>query len=109
VGILEELGYTTHLHLFTDSSAALGLLQKPGISRPLRHLEVKYLFIQELIYLKKICASKIDGLKNGSDILTKFPTKDMLMRHLSTFRIVFIKAADANASAAKMLKVQSPA
>jgi len=109
VGLLEELGFATKFRLFCDSSAALGLMQKPGLSRPLRHLEVKYLFIQELIYLNKICASQIDGLKNGSDILTKFPTKDMLSRHLSMFRIVFVKAADASAFAAKMVKILSPA
>ena len=105
VGILEELGFTTKLFFFSDSSAALGLMQQPGVSRPMRHLEVKYLFIQELLYLGKIRASKIDGLKNCSDILTKLPTKDMLDHHLAMFSLMFVPAEMALSSSAKAVKI----
>jgi hypothetical protein len=88
-----------------DSSAALGLLQKPGVSRPLRHLDCKYLFLQQLLYERRLDAAKVAGTLNGADILTKYPTKDMLSRHLPSHRVSFVPLQEAMGSAAKVTKI----
>jgi hypothetical protein len=105
LGLLLELGFETRLRLMCDSSAALGLLQKPGVSRPLRHLDCKYLFLQQLLYERRLDAAKVAGTLNGADILTKYPTKDMLSRHLPSHRVSFVPLQEAMGSAAKVTKI----
>ena len=104
MGLLEEVGFTVKFHLHCDSSAALGLMQKPGVSRPLRHLEVRFLFLQELLYEGKIKASKVPGTENMSDLMTKFATVAMLSSYLKEFRVVFVPLKEALRTEAIVVK-----
>jgi hypothetical protein len=50
-------------------------------------------------------AAKGPGVDNPSDILTKYPTREMLARHLAAHRVTFVTAQEAMSRSAKVVKV----
>ena len=95
--LLTELGYQLRCRLWCDSSACLGLLQKPGVSRPMRHLQVRFLSLQELVGSGAIIARKVDGVVNPADLGTKFPTAAMLSELLPLCRMFLVDKGNAAA------------
>ena len=63
----------------TDSSANRALMSRLGVGT-VRHLEVKTLWIQELVHARRIFVEKIKGEHNVADIGTKPLSKDMFER-----------------------------
>ena len=63
-------GKATHIHLYTDSSGARGILQRMGVGR-LRHLSCRILWLQQLINNGVVCVAAISGHSNPADIGTK--------------------------------------
>ena len=53
-----------------DSSAAKSVANRVRLGK-LRHLEVKYLWLQEVVKDRRLTVHKIPGQKNPSDVLTK--------------------------------------
>ena len=77
-GISEALGIANLLHewkkmikvkSFCDSSAARGILQRVGCGR-IRHLQLKHLWIQELVSSERLHVQWIPRKENCADILT---------------------------------------
>ena len=62
-------GRVTHIHLYTDSSGARGILQTMGVGR-LRHLSCRILWLQQLIASGTICVAAVSGHSNPADIGT---------------------------------------
>ena len=54
----------------TDSSAAKSVAGRRGLGK-LRHVELKYLWVQEAVAKGRISLKKISGVHNPADILTK--------------------------------------
>ena len=63
-------GKATHIHLYTDSSGARGILQRMGVGR-LRHLSCRILWLQQLINNGVVCVAAVSGHSNPADIGTK--------------------------------------
>eukprot|EP00435_Cladocopium_sp_Y103_P037774 s2960_g10.t1 len=65
-------GPTEHvsIRLFSDSSAAIGTIQRRGVGR-MKHIEIRHLFLQELLRKKVLTASKIGTKQNPADLGTK--------------------------------------
>ena len=59
------------LPVFTDSGNVIKLLNKPGYSPGIRHLDVRYHYVKESKDENRIRIEKIDGKKNPADGLTK--------------------------------------
>jgi hypothetical protein len=59
------------LPVFTDSGNVIKLLNKPGYSPGIRHLDVRYHYVKESKDENRIRIEKIDGTKNPADGLTK--------------------------------------
>ena len=80
-----EAGFATscNITLFTDSSAGKSMSNRWGTTRKTKHIELRFLFVQELITSGIITVRKILGTLNPADILTKYVSKDTLERHLS--------------------------
>lgn len=57
--------------VFTDSESTRCISQMSGLLRKMRHLELRVLYIQELIELGRMICKYISGHENFSDILTK--------------------------------------
>jgi hypothetical protein len=64
--------------LGTDSAAGIGMASRLGPAR-VKHIQMKQLFVQQLINAKRVALRKIPGKDNSSDIGTKvLPTRELL-------------------------------
>ena len=68
--VAEETGWKMSVGVRADSSAANAVASRRGLGK-LRHIELKYLWVQELVQDQKIAIKKINGLDNPTDCLTK--------------------------------------
>ena len=68
--LLKDFGLKSKIKVELDSSAAKSMASRVGIGRT-RHLEVKYLWVQQLVRAGTVRLKKIQGANNVSDILTK--------------------------------------
>jgi hypothetical protein len=68
--IMKDLGWQASIRLWVDSSAAKSIASRVGLGR-VRHLEVKFLWLQQTVKDKRIGILKIRGDSNPADVLTK--------------------------------------
>ena len=68
--MLIDLGMPSSVTLYTDSSAARGIIHRAGLGK-LRHLETGYLWLQAAVKAKKLQVRKVLGTENPADLLTK--------------------------------------
>ena len=68
--LAEEMGWKMSVRVHTDSSAAKAVASRRGLGK-LRHIELKYLWVQELVQDQRIAINEINGLDNPADCLTK--------------------------------------
>ena len=59
------------MDVLVDSSAAKGFASKRGVGK-VRHMEVKWLWLQEDVRRGRVKVSKVLGTQNPADVLTKF-------------------------------------
>ena len=68
--------------VYTDSSAALGILQRTGLGK-VRHLRTQGLWVQEVRSTNRLTYKKVLGTKNPADMLTKHMSAELLSRHMA--------------------------
>ena len=68
--LLRDMGKAATITLWIDSSAAKGIASRTGLGK-MRHMEVKFLWIQESLKRKRFVIRKIAGVDNCADVLTK--------------------------------------
>ena len=83
---LREYGRETILVAYTDSSAAKSFAMTRGLGK-MRHLQVKDLWIQDLIKAGRIRVEKIAGEQNPADAMTKFHDRSTIARLLASVGI----------------------
>ncbi len=76
------------LEVGTDSSSAKAFGERRGLGKN-RHVQTKYLWIQERIATKDMKLKKINTKNNLSDIMTKSLGSEDLKRHLSNMSFEF--------------------
>ena len=87
--ILESnLAKTCNLVVYTDSTAGKSMATRFGTTRKTKHIELRFLYTQELVLSGIVTIKKILGTNNPADILTKYVSKDTLLRHLSAVGIL---------------------
>ena len=69
-GVLQDLGISLPIVLYTDSSAAKGIASRRGLGK-VRHIELSELWLQDQVARGLIDGRKIKGEDNISDSLTK--------------------------------------
>ena len=67
---MRDMGWGAKIRLLVDSSAAKSIASRTGLGK-LRHLEIKFLWLQEAVRKKKVVLSKVRGDVNPADVLTK--------------------------------------
>ena len=67
---MADLGVTTHVRVWTDSNAAKAIASRRGLSKT-RHVELRYLWLQEMTKSGRVKMRRIPGEKNLADHLTK--------------------------------------
>ena len=84
--MLRDLGMHASITLFTDSSAARGIIHRAGLGK-LRHLETGYLWLQSAVKAKKLQVRKVLGTENPADLLTKHLASADMWKHLEKLRM----------------------
>ncbi len=77
-----KLFQKANLCVFTDSNVGKSIASRFGSSRKTKHVELRYLYVQELVASGMVRIRKVLGTLNQADILTKYIAKDTLHRHL---------------------------
>ena len=73
--LARDLGIELGVRLWSDSTSARGIACRRGLSTRTRHLEVKYLWLQEAVARKRIQWGKIHTSVNPADLLTKIKSR----------------------------------
>ena len=71
--LLEDFGRELPVTVWTDSSAAIGVVGRQGFGR-LRHLDTHSLWVQQAVRSKRIVVRKVRGDDNVADLFTKHLT-----------------------------------
>ena len=58
--LLEDLGYRVDVHIYSDATAAIGMVKRLGLGR-VRHLAVADLWVQQRLRRKDFFVHKIPG------------------------------------------------
>ena len=84
--MLTDLGIESKIILYTDSSAARGIIHRAGLGK-LRHLETGYLWLQAAVKAKRLQVRKVLGTENPADLFTKHLSATDMWRRLETLQI----------------------
>jgi hypothetical protein len=101
--LLRELGLELRVVLGTDSSAAKAATERAGVSK-MKHIEIKYHFLKDLVARKEVYLMKLRGTENCADVMTKhvdLATLDRLMPMLNVERCTAQEASGTAAAGAK--------
>ena len=74
--------------LFSDASAALGIVQRQGLGK-LRHIDCNYLFVQNLNAEEVIRFVKVAGCDNPADLRAKGFGGDLIKKFTEHVNSVF--------------------
>jgi hypothetical protein len=85
--LASDLGWEVTLRAFVDSSAAKAIASRVGLGK-VRHLEVRFLWLQEAVRRKLVQVRKIPGIWNPADVATKSKTFDESKRLLARVAVV---------------------
>ena len=83
-GLFEKANITIH----TDSAAGKSTAGRFGASRKTKHVDLRYLYVQELVQGGMVKLRKVLGALNQADILRKCVGREVLHRHLPTFGLL---------------------
>eukprot|EP00435_Cladocopium_sp_Y103_P036481 s3436_g9.t1 len=97
--LMADWGLTVSLKIKSDSSAARGTSQRQGLGST-RHIETRYLWVQEKVQRKAFTLEKVSTNSNYSDICTKPLPEAALDKHLRSMNLKF---STEKASGAKQL------
>ena len=76
------------LQICTDSSAGKSIATRIGSSKKAKHIELKYLFMRQLVQSNILQICKIRTDENRADILTKHVSLETLLRHLHAVGLI---------------------
>ena len=68
--MIADLGVTTHVRVWTDSNAAKAEASRRGLGKT-RHVELRYLWLQDVTKSRRVNMRRIPGEQNLADHLTK--------------------------------------
>jgi hypothetical protein len=69
--LMDDMGFTCSVRMKSDSSAGRAISLRKGTGK-LRHLQVKYLWIQDALFEKRLTIEKVKGTENPADVGTKY-------------------------------------
>ena len=72
-----------NIRIHTDSSSRKSMATRIGSSKKDKHIELKHLFIQQLVAHDLVRIVKINTVNNPADIFTKYVATETLLRHIS--------------------------
>ena len=85
---LQQLAKPFELTVYTDSSSGKALASKLGLTKKSKHVQLRFLFMQDLVASGQLKLSKIPSEKNPADILTKYLPASTLHKLLPKLGVV---------------------
>ena len=82
--------------VWSDASAAIAICQRSGLGK-LRHIQTQFLWLQDRVSAKDLSLTKVVGIANPADMLTKNLARANLDRHLA-FSSLKLSAGRADGS-----------
>ena len=79
--MLRDIGIHTTVTLYSDSSAAIGIIHRAGLGK-LRHLETGYLWLQSAVAKRRLQVRKVNGAENPADLFTKYLSSADMWKHI---------------------------
>ena len=86
----EDLGISIGLNVLSDSSSARALGSRRGLGKQ-RHVQTRFLWLQERIALEHLKVTKVGTAHNPSDILTKPCGRETLERHMKRMNAIRVR------------------
>ena len=83
-----DLGIELHINVLTDATAAIGICRRRGLGR-IRHLAVADLWVQERVRCGDFSLTKVKGVDNPADCLTKHTDQKTLNKHVQAMGLIF--------------------
>ena len=85
--ILADFGVKVSLEMFSDATAAIGMVRREGLGR-VRHLATADLWIQQRVRHGDIAVAKIAGPENPSDMMTKGLDRVSIDKHMKRLGLI---------------------
>ena len=81
---LQESGLASkvNIRIHTDSTAGKSIATRQGTSKKAKHIDIRFLYTQQLTKDGIISIHKINTTRNTADILTKYISRETLQRLL---------------------------
>ena len=76
-----QLCKSVNLTVHTDSTAAKSMATRYGLGKKTKHIELRYLYMQDLITSGMLKLAKIGTHENVSDLLTKYLSAEVTFKH----------------------------
>ena len=90
-----DLGWSVSLEMHTDSSAGKSIASRQGIGK-VRHLDTKFLWLQQAVFTKRLTIKKIKGTENPGDIPTKYLSASEMQRVVEKYGIILRRSASCS-------------
>ena len=81
VSLAKDFGMELEVTIFTDSTAAIGIVHRSGLGGRTRHIQVQHLWLQEAISNGEMRVRKVSSEDNVADMLTKCICGELLQKH----------------------------
>ena len=94
--MMEDMGVSLGVDLYTDASAAKGITSRRGLGKT-RHVAVHFLWVQERVRNGDLTVSKVWGGDNPADLLTKYLTRDKMDKCMIVFGLEYKDGRSAEA------------
>ena len=82
--LAKKISVTAH----TDSTAGKSMATRFGTGKKTKHVELRFLYMQNLVQMGLLKMAKIHGQQNPADLMTKYVATDVLSRLLTHLGVV---------------------
>ena len=91
-----DMGFETEVAIYLDANAAKAIASRSGVGK-VRHMEVRYLWVQDAVARRRFTLKKIHGKTNPADVFTKPLSHQVVQELLNSCRFSFGGAPGAKA------------
>ena len=83
-----KLAKKVNMIAYTDSTAGMSMATRFGTGKKTKHVELRFLYVQNLLQMGLLRMAKIDSTRNPADLMTKYVGTDALQRLKSQLGVV---------------------
>ena len=85
--LMDDMGMEVEVVLKSDSSAGRAISLRKGTGK-MRRLQVKYLWLQDATYEKRLNVEKVKGTENPADVVTKYLTGEEMKKVVNKYGVI---------------------